>query len=126
MVFPENLKYTKDHEWILIEGNIGTIGITDHAQSELGDVVFVDIPSDLTEIKKGEAFGTIEAVKTVADIYAPVSGKVIEINTAINDHPEDVNKDPYGAGWLIKIEITNPEELNELLSVEEYKKLIGQ
>lgn len=126
MVFPENLKYTKDHEWIRVENNIGTVGITDHAQSELGDVVFVDIPSDLQEVKKGEAFGTIEAVKTVADIYAPVSGKVVEINSSINDHPEVVNKDPYGEGWLIKIEITDPNELNDLLSVEDYKKLIGQ
>ncbi|MEJ5286624.1 MAG: Glycine cleavage system H protein [Candidatus Kapaibacterium sp.] len=126
MVFPEDLKYTKDHEWVRVEGNIGTIGITDHAQGELGDVVFVDIPNDLTEVKKGESFGTIEAVKTVADIYAPVSGKVVEINSSINDHPEVVNKDPYGEGWLIKIEITNPEELNDLLSVEEYKQLIGQ
>lgn len=126
MVFPENLKYTKDHEWIRVENNIGTVGITDHAQSELGDVVFVDIPSDLQEVKKGEAFGTIEAVKTVADIYAPVSGKVVEINSSINDHPEVVNKDPYGEGWLIKIEIADPNELNDLLSVEDYKKLIGQ
>lgn len=126
MTFPEDLKYTKDHEWIRVENNIGTVGITDHAQSELGDVVFVDIPSDLTEVKKGEAFGTIEAVKTVADIYAPVSGKILEINTSVNDKPEIVNKDPYGAGWLVKIELTNPEELNDLLSVEEYKQLIGQ
>ncbi len=126
MVFPENLKYTKDHEWIRIEDNIGTIGVTDHAQSELGDVVFVDIPSDLEEVKKGEAFGTIEAVKTVADIYAPISGKVVEINSTINDNPEVINKDPYGQGWLVKIEISDPEELNDLLSVDEYKNLIGQ
>lgn len=126
MFFPEDLKYTKDHEWIRVEGNIGTIGITDHAQSELGDVVFVDIPSDITEITVGEAFGTIEAVKTVADVYAPVSGKVLEINSAVNDNPEVVNKDPYGEGWLIKIEITNPEELNNLLDVNAYKQLIGQ
>lgn len=126
MFFPEDLKYTKDHEWIRVEGNIGTIGITDHAQSELGDVVFVDIPSDLAEITCGKAFGTIEAVKTVADVYAPVSGKVLEINSAVNDNPEVVNKDPYGEGWLIKIEVTNPEELNNLLDVNAYKQLIGQ
>lgn len=126
MFFPEDLKYTKDHEWIRVEGNIGTIGITDHAQSELGDVVFVDIPSDLSEITSGKAFGTIEAVKTVADIYAPISGKVIEINSAVNDNPEVVNKDPYGEGWLIKVEITNPDELNSLLDVDAYKQLIGQ
>lgn len=126
MFFPEDLKYTKDHEWIRVEGNIGTIGITDHAQSELGDVVFVDIPSDLSEITSGTAFGTIEAVKTVADIYAPVSGKVIEINAAVNDSPEVVNKDPYGEGWLIKVEIANFDELNALLDVNAYKQLIGQ
>jgi glycine cleavage system H protein len=126
MFFPEDLKYTKDHEWIRIEGNIGTIGITDHAQSELGDVVFVDIPSDLGEVTCGKAFGTIEAVKTVADVYAPVSGKVVEINSAVNDNPEVVNKDPYGEGWLIKVEITNPDELNSLLDVNAYKQLIGQ
>jgi glycine cleavage system H protein len=125
MNFPENLKYTQSHEWVLVEGNIATVGITDHAPSELGDVVFVDISSSLTEVKKGEVFGTIEAVKTVADIYAPVSGKVVEINTSINDNPEVVNKDPYGAGWLIKIEMSNPEELNELLDANAYKQLIG-
>jgi len=125
MNFPENLKYTQSHEWVLVEGNIATVGITDHAQSELGDVVFVDISSSLTEVKKGEVFGTIEAVKTVADIYAPVSGKVVEINTSINDNPEVVNKDPYGAGWLIKIEMSNPEELNDLLDANAYKQLIG-
>ncbi|ROL58905.1 glycine cleavage system protein GcvH [Bacteroidetes/Chlorobi group bacterium MS-B_bin-24] len=125
MNFPENLKYTQSHEWVLVEGNIATVGITDHAQSELGDVVFVDISSSLTEVKKGEVFGTIEAVKTVADIYAPVSGKVVEINTSINDNPEVVNKDPYGAGWLIKIELSNPEELNDLLDANAYKQLIG-
>lgn len=126
MNFPANLKYTKDHEWILVDGNIATIGITDHAQSELGDVVFVDISPDLTEVSKGKAFGTIEAVKTVADVYAPVSGKVIEINSSINEHPEVINKDPYGEGWLIKIELANPDELNDLLDVEAYKNLIGQ
>lgn len=125
MVFPENLKYTQTHEWVLVEGNIATIGITDHAQSELGDVVFVDISEFLTEVKKGEAIGTIEAVKTVADIIAPISGKVVEVNKSINDHPEDVNKDPYGAGWLIKVEMSNPDELNELLDAESYKQLVG-
>jgi len=126
MNFPENLKYTQSHEWVLVEGNIATIGITDHAQSELGDVVFVDISSALKEVNKGDVIGTIEAVKTVADIYAPISGKVVEINTSINDNPEVVNKDPYGAGWLIKIEISNPEELADLLDVNSYRQLIGQ
>ena len=125
MNFPENLKYTPDHEWIRVEGNIGTIGITDHAQGELGDVVYVDIDSDLSELTKGESFGTIEAVKTVSDMYAPVSGKVIEINN-LNDNPAIVNSDPYGNGWFIKIEITNASDLDELLDVDAYKALIGQ
>ncbi|MGQ9819497.1 MAG: glycine cleavage system protein GcvH [Candidatus Kapaibacteriales bacterium] len=126
MNFPANLKYTKDHEWVSLDGNIATIGITDHAQIELGDIVFVDISTELTEVIKGKAFGTIEAVKTVADVYAPVSGKVIEINSSINDHPEVINKDPYGEGWLIKVELANSDELNDLLDVEAYKSLIGQ
>lgn len=126
MNFPENLKYTNDHEWIKIEANIGTIGITDYAQGELGDVVFVDIADDLTEINQGVTFGTIEAVKTVADILAPVSGKVIEVNRSLNDNPEVINKDPYGEGWIIKIEITNPAEIDSLMDVNAYKALIGQ
>ncbi len=126
MVFPENLKYTKEHEWILVNGNVGIVGITDHAQSQLGDIVFVDIPSDLTEIEIGQSFGTIEAVKTVADLFSPVSGKIVEINPLITETPEIINKDPYGDGWIVKIELTKPEELDQLLSVEEYKKLIGQ
>jgi glycine cleavage system H protein len=125
MNIPEGLKYTNDHEWLKIDGNIGLIGITDHAQSELGDVVFVDIADDLTEVTKEKTFGTIEAVKTVADILAPVSGKVLEINKALNDAPETVNKDPYGAGWLIKIEISNPAEADDLMDAEAYKKYLG-
>ncbi|MCX7880020.1 MAG: glycine cleavage system protein GcvH [Ignavibacteria bacterium] len=126
MNFPDDLKYTKDHEWVRIVDNIATIGITDHAQSELGDIVYVDISQDIGEVNKGESIGTIEAVKTVADIFAPVSGKVVEVNTSINDKPEVINKDPYGDGWILKIEMSNPEELNELLSADDYKKLIGQ
>ena len=126
MNFPENLKYTPDHEWVRVEGNIGTVGVSDHAQGELGDVVYVDIAADLTEITKGEAFGTIEAVKTVSDIYAPVSGKVIDINNGLNDNPAIVNQDPYGDGWMIKIELSNPSELDELLDVTAYIELIGQ
>lgn len=125
MNIPEGLKYTNDHEWLKIDGNIGLIGITDHAQSELGDVVFVDIADDLTEVTKEKTFGTIEAVKTVADILAPVSGKVLEINKALNDAPETVNKDPYGGGWLIKIEISNPAEADDLMDAEAYKKYLG-
>ncbi len=126
MNFPENLKYTKDHEWILVEGNTGTIGVTDYAQGELGDVVFVDINPDLSELSSGQTFGTIEAVKTVSDLFAPCSGKIVEINKALADSPEVVNTDPYKSGWMVKIEIKDQNELNDLLNVEDYKKLIGQ
>jgi len=126
MNIPDNLKYTKEHEWILIEGKTGTIGVTDYAQGELGEVVFVDIDPALAEVKKGDSIGTIEAVKTVSDIYAPYSGKVIQINEALKDSPEDVNSDPYGKGWMIKIEISDASELNDLLDAAAYKALIGQ
>ena len=126
MNFPENLKYTKDHEWILIEGNVGTIGITDFAQGELGDVVFVDIDPDISEIIKGSTFGTIEAVKTVSDLYAPCSGKVVEFNKELTNSPEIINSDPYGKGWMVKIEIKDKNELNELLDSEAYRKLIDK
>lgn len=120
MNFPAELKYTEDHEWVKVEGNIGTIGVTDHAQGELGDVVYVDIAEDLGDLNSGDTFGTIEAVKTVADLFAPVSGKVIEVNTAINDNPEVVNQDPYGAGWMVKIEMTDLSELDKLMDVATY------
>lgn len=126
MNFPSNLKYTNDHEWVLVEGNIGTIGVTDYAQGELGDVVFVDVDPNLKEIKNGESFGTIEAVKTVSDLLGPCSGKVTEINKGLTDSPEVVNSDPYGKGWMIKIEINDKSELDSLLDSEAYKKLIGQ
>ncbi len=126
MNFPENLKYTKEHEWISVDGNIATIGITDHAQGELGDVVYVDIDEDLSEIAKGDTIGTIEAVKTVSDMFAPVSGKITEINPELNDTPEIVNSDPYGKGWFVKIELSDSNELNDLLDVNAYKELIGQ
>jgi glycine cleavage system H protein len=126
MKFPENLKYTNDHEWILVENNIGTIGITDYAQGELGDVVFVDIDPSISEIKKGSAFGTIEAVKTVSDLYGPCSGKVIEFNKELTNSPEVINTDPYGLGWMIKIEIKDKSELNELIDSAAYKKLIDK
>ncbi len=125
MNIPQNLKYTKDHEWILVEGKTGTIGVTDYAQGELGDVVFVDIDPNIAEVKAGESFGTVEAVKTVSDLYAPCGGKVIELNKKLADEPQVVNSDPYGEGWLIKIEIENPVELNDLLDSEAYKQLIG-
>lgn len=126
MSIPNNLKYTKEHEWVLVEGSVGTIGVTDYAQGELGDVVYVDIDPALSEIKKGESIGTIEAVKTVSDIFAPFSGKVIELNSEIKDSPEIVNTDPYGKGWMIKIEISNPADLEDLLDASAYQALIGQ
>jgi glycine cleavage system H protein len=126
MNVPENLKYTKDHEWVRIEGNIGTIGITDYAQGELGDVVFVDIDEGLVEINKGQSFGTIEAVKTVSDLYGPFTGKVLEINNKLADSPELINQDPFSEGWMIKVEVNNPSELDDLLDAGAYKSLIGQ
>lgn len=126
MNIPDNLKYTKDHEWVLVEGNIGTVGVTDYAQGELGDVVFVDIDSDLSEISKGNSFGTIEAVKTVGDLFAPFSGKVTQINSKLIDSPEIINTDPYGEGWMMKAEISDKADLDELLDATAYKALIGQ
>jgi glycine cleavage system H protein len=126
MNFPEKLKYTNDHEWIRVEGSTGTIGITEYAQGELGDVVFVDIDPNISEIKKGASFGTIEAVKTVSDMFAPCSGSVIELNKELTDNPEFINNDPYGKGWMIKIEIKDISELNDLLDSAAYKNLIGQ
>ncbi|MFH1051559.1 MAG: glycine cleavage system protein GcvH [bacterium] len=125
MNFPNDLKYTEDHEWLRVNGNIGTVGITDHAQGELGDVVYVDIDEGMTSVNTGDTFGTIEAVKTVADMLAPVSGKIVEINKTINESPEVVNNDPYGDGWMVKIEMSDPSELNKLMDVESYKQMIG-
>lgn len=126
MKIPENLKYTNDHEWVRVEGKIGILGVTDYAQGELGDVVFLDIDPDLKEITKGNSLGTIEAVKTVSDIFAPFSGNVIEINKKLSESPELVNTDPYGEGWMIKAEISNTADLNDLLDANAYKSLIGQ
>ena len=125
MNVPEGIKYSPDHEWIKIDGNIATIGISDYAQGELGDIVFVDIDSDLEEITASETFGSIEAVKTVSDLYAPISGKVVEVNPELEDEPELVNSDPYGEGWLIKVEYSDSSQLDALLSSDVYKKLIG-
>ena len=124
MNFPTNIKYTKEHEWISISNNIGTIGITDYAQGELGDVVFVDIDPNIGEVKKGESIGTIEAVKTVSDIFAPVSGKVVEVNKELTNTPEVVNSDPYGLGWMVKIEMKDQNEAGDLLNAEKYKELV--
>lgn len=126
MNFPENVKYTADHEWIRIEGQFGWIGITDYAQGELGDIVYIEIPAVGTKIEKGKSFGTIEAVKAVSDLFAPVSGEVVEINAEIKDHPEVVNKDPYGKGWMVKIVIAELAQLDTLLDVQAYKNLVGK
>jgi glycine cleavage system H protein len=125
MNVPENLKYTKDHEWVNINGDTATIGITDFAQSELGDIVFVDINTVGDNVAKEAVFGTVEAVKTVSDLFMPVSGDVLEMNSGIETNPETVNKDPYGAGWMIKVKLSNPSEVDTLLSADDYKKLIG-
>lgn len=121
MNFPTELKYSKDHEWVKVEGNVATIGITDFAQSQLGDIVFVDIQTEGEELEAGEVFGAIEAVKTVADGLMPVSGKVIEVNAELEGAPESVNSDPYGAGWMIKVELSNPAEVDDLLDAEAYQ-----
>lgn len=125
MNFPENLKYTKDHEWVRIEGDIAFIGITDFAQGELGDIVYVEIETEGEELAKEEIFGTVEAVKTVSDLFMPVSGKVLEVNPGLQTNPESVNKAPYGDGWMIKVAMSNATEQSELLSVADYKALIG-
>lgn len=126
MNIPENLKYTKEHEWLKVEGETGIIGITDYAQGELGDVVFVELPAAGAKLEKGKSFGTIEAVKAVSDLYAPVSGEVLELNRAVQGSPELVNKEPYGQGWMVKIKIFHNAELDDLLDASAYKKLIGQ
>ena len=124
MNIPANLKYSNDHEWVLVEGNIATIGITDFAQGQLGDIVFVDIQTEGETLDIGEVFGAIEAVKTVADGLMPVSGKIIEINANLESAPESVNKDPYGSGWMIKVEMTNPAELDALMNADKYKTIL--
>lgn len=126
MNFPETLRYTKDHEWVRVENGVAVVGITDHAQSELGDIVYVDIPDAGARLQQGEVFGTIEAVKTVADLFAPVSGSIVAWNSAVNDAPESINNDPYGDGWILKIELSAPNEVAELLDAAAYKALIGQ
>lgn len=126
MNIPENLKYTVDHEWISIEGNVGTIGITEYAQGELGDIVFVDINPKLESLTKGAIFGTIEAVKTVSELFAPCNGKVLEINSALADSPDLINSSAYEDGWIIKIQIEDSENLSSLLSAEEYRTQIGK
>jgi glycine cleavage system H protein len=124
MNIPAELKYTQDHEWVRVEGETAFIGVTDFAQGELGDVVFVEIETEGEHLGKGDTFGTVEAVKTVSDLFMPVGGQVVEVNPALADEPELVNKDPYNAGWMIKVIMADPSELDELLSAEDYQKMI--
>jgi len=122
---PAELKYTKDHEWIRVEGDTATIGITDYAQGELGDIVFVDVDTVDDDLNEGDVFGSVEAVKTVSDLYLPVAGTVLEVNADLEDQPELLNTDPYGKGWIIKLKISDASELSKLLSAEEYQEVVG-
>jgi len=126
MDFPADLKYTKEHEWVRLEGETATVGITEHAQDALGDVVYVELPEVGSEITKGEAFGVVESVKAVSDLYAPLTGNVTEANESIVDSPEVINEDPYGEGWMVKVEISNPDDLDELLSADEYETFVAE
>jgi glycine cleavage system H protein len=126
MLFPEELKYTRDHEWIRSEGDVAYVGVTDYAQSELGEIVFVDIDTQGEKLSQQEVFGSIEAVKTVSDLLMPVSGEILEINSALNDKPEVVNQDPYGEGWIIKISPSDPFEFEGLLSALNYRSFVGK
>ena len=126
MKFPENVKYSNDHEWIRVEGDVAYVGITDYAQSELGEIVYVDVTTVGETLEAGEVFGSIEAVKTVSDLMMPVSGKILELNADLEATPELVNSDPYGNGWIVKIEVTQPGEIDELLSADQYKQLLGK
>jgi glycine cleavage system H protein len=125
MNFPQELKYTKDHEWISIDGDVATIGITDFAQHELGDIVFVDIDSKGKKLDAETVFGTVEAVKTVSDLFLPVSGTITEVNSVLESEPEKVNSDPYGEGWMVKMKVDNPEDITKLMDVASYQKLVS-
>ena len=124
-MYPENFRYTKDHEWVLVEGGIGTIGITDHAQNELGDIVYVDLPKVGAHLEQGKSLGSVESVKAVSDVYAPVSGEVVETNQALADAPEQLNQDPHGAAWLVKLRLSAPAEVESLMSAADYQAYIG-
>ncbi len=126
MEFPKDLKYTKEHEWLKVEGNTATVGITDYAQDSLGDVVYVELPSEGGSVTKNEPFGVVESVKAVSDLYSPVSGSVAEVNDAIIDSPEAINEDPYGDAWMIKVEMSNPKEVEDLMSSDEYQKYVEE
>lgn len=125
MKFPENLKYSKEHEWVRIEGDVAYVGITDFAQKELGEIVYVDVTTEGETLAQGDVFGSIEAVKTVSDLFIPVDATIVELNPALEDSPELINNDPYGEGWIIKVEMKDESQLEGLLSAEDYKKMIG-
>ncbi|MDT0643365.1 glycine cleavage system protein GcvH [Zunongwangia sp. F363] len=125
MNIPQELKYTKDHEWVKVEGDVATVGVTDFAQGELGDIVYVEVETVDETLDREEVFGTVEAVKTVSDLFAPLSGEIVEFNTSLEDEPEKVNNDPYGEGWMVKIKFTDASELDDLLSAKEYKEIVG-
>lgn len=125
-MYPDNFRYTKEHEWISVEGDVGSIGITDHAQEELGDIVYVDLPKVGSTVAKGGTLGSVESVKAVSDIYSPISGEVIEVNQALAEKPEHLNEDPHGDAWLIKVRLSAPDEIKSLLSAEEYRSYIGE
>jgi len=126
MEFPEDLKYSKEHEWVLVEGSVATVGITDYAQDQLGDIVFVELPAVGDKVSKEDAFGVVESVKAVSDIYAPVSGKVVEVNDDLPENPEMLNEDSYGDGWIIKIEMNDPDELLDLMTAAEYEEYVAE
>jgi glycine cleavage system H protein len=126
MEFPAELKYSKEHEWVRLEGDVAVIGITEFAQDELGDIVYVEQPKVGDTVKQNEQFGVVESVKTVSDLYSPVSGEVVEINEDVTGTPEQINKDPFGAGWIIKVKVSDPAELDSLLTADAYKEMVGQ
>ena len=125
MSYPENFKYTKEHEWVSVDGGVATVGITDHAQHELGDIVFVELPKAGNQAKKGETFGSVESVKAVSDIYSPVSGEITAINDLLSQSPEKLNEDPHGAAWLIKVKLASADEISNLMSAADYQKYVG-
>jgi glycine cleavage system H protein len=122
---PDKLRYTKDHEWIRVEGDLGVVGITDHAQAELGDIVFVELPKAGAQFEQGATFGSVESVKAFSDIYSPVAGEVVEVNTALADAPEKVNEEPYGAGWIMKLKLRDPQQIEKLMTAAEYDDYVG-
>lgn len=124
-MYPDNFRYTKEHEWVLVEGDTGTIGITDHAQEELGDIVYVDLPKTGTKIEQGKSLGSVESVKAVSDVYSPVSGEVVEANPLLAESPEKLNEDPHGVAWLVKVKLANPAEVQHLMTAADYQTYIG-